>query len=158
MFRATPRARVAYLAQHGLFDQIPSLASDFSVPAVLHAAAVGSTNAWIGTAGTVTRAHFDSYDNLLCQVVGYKFVRLFAPADGDFLYAIGKKDGGSGTTAQGNVSAVDVEAPDHEAFPLYARATPFDAVLGPGDALLVPRGWWHYVRSLTVSISVNMWS
>lgn len=156
--REAASAPIAYLAQHGLFEQIPSLASDFGVPAVLDAAAVGSTNAWIGTAGTVTRAHFDSYDNLLCQVVGYKFVRLFAPSDGEFLYAIGKKEGGSGTTAQGNVSAVDVEAPDYAAFPLFANATPFDAVIGPGDSLLIPRGWWHYVRSLTVSVSINFWS
>ena len=29
-------------------------------------------NAWIGTAGTVTPCHFDSYDNLLGQVAGFK--------------------------------------------------------------------------------------
>jgi hypothetical protein len=154
---AAARAPVAYLAQHGLFEQIPSLGADFSAPAVLDAAAIGSTNAWVGTAGTVTRAHFDSYDNVLCQVVGYKFVRVFAPADGPFLYPLAKTGAGA-EAAQGNVSAVDVEAPDADAHPLFARATPFDAVLGPGDALVIPRGWWHYVRALTASASVNFWT
>jgi ribosomal protein L16 Arg81 hydroxylase len=56
------------------------------------------------------------------------------------------------------VSAVDVEAPDAaEHFPAFANAKPFDTVLGPGDVLFIPRGWWHYVRSLTPSFSVNFW-
>jgi lysine-specific demethylase 8 len=76
---------VAYLAQHGLFAQLPSLAADFSVPQVLAGVSVGAVNAWIGTAGTVSRAHFDSYDNALCQVVGYKVARLFAPSAGALL-------------------------------------------------------------------------
>jgi lysine-specific demethylase 8 len=28
-------------------------------------------------------------------------------------------------------------------------------VLQPGDMLFIPRGWWHYVRSLDKSISVS---
>ena len=43
-------------------------------------------NAWIGTAGTVTPCHFDSYDNLLGQVAGFKFIRLYLEADTPYLY------------------------------------------------------------------------
>ncbi|KAK3256354.1 hypothetical protein CYMTET_34506, partial [Cymbomonas tetramitiformis] len=43
-------------------------------------------NAWIGTAGTVTPCHYDSYDNLLTQVVGYKYIKLFAPSQTPLLY------------------------------------------------------------------------
>ena len=141
---------VAYLAQHELFNQLPSLWRDFSVPRVLHVAP-GSVNVWWGTAGTVTRLHFDSYDNLLCQVAGYKWVRLFPPDEAPSLYVLPP----SGTAAQGNVSAVDVERPDAAAHPLYDPAHGVDAVLGPGDALFIPRGWWHWVRSLCPSLSVN---
>ena len=45
-----------------------------------------------------------------CQVVGYKYVRLFERSQSAFLYAI--KGGGDGVEAQGNMSAVDVENPD----------------------------------------------
>ena len=30
-------------------------------------------------------------------------------------------------------------------------------VLEPGEVLLVPKGWWHYVESLDLSVSVNVW-
>ena len=91
-------------------------------------------------------------------------MRLFAPADTPLLYPIagagggGDAGGGDATTAQGNVSAVDVEAPDLDAHPLFAGARAWDAVLGPGDVLVIPARWWHYVRSLTVSASINFWS
>jgi hypothetical protein len=78
---------VAYLAQHQLFEQLPSLLRDFDAPDVCGVAGgVQRVNAWIGTAGTVTPCHFDSYDNLLGQVAGYKFVRLYAESDGAFMY------------------------------------------------------------------------
>ncbi|XP_012272339.1 HSPB1-associated protein 1 isoform X2 [Orussus abietinus] len=30
-------------------------------------------------------------------------------------------------------------------------------ILEPGDVLLVPRKWWHYVESMDLSISINIW-
>lgn len=33
----------------------------------------------------------------------------------------------------------------------------WDCVLGPGQVLYIPIGWWHYVRSLSVSFSVSFW-
>lgn len=30
-------------------------------------------------------------------------------------------------------------------------------VLEPGDVLLVPPEWWHYVESIDVSLAINTW-
>jgi ribosomal protein L16 Arg81 hydroxylase len=123
-------------------------------------------------AGTITRCHFDSYDNLLTQVWGYKYVRLYSPSCTPSLYPIRstsreKKGEGAAasrsveetTTLQGNISAVDVEEPNLSEHPMYAAISTkyVDTVLGPGDALYIPKGWWHYVRAISPSFTVNFW-
>jgi lysine-specific demethylase 8 len=72
----------------------------------------------------------------------------------------------------GNTSRVDVEVGEagtgeaHDSgaparatteFPLYAGTPHVDVVLGPGDVLFIPRGWWHHVRALSASFSVSFW-
>jgi hypothetical protein len=80
---------VSYLAQHQLFEQIPQLAMDFEIPKWCNAGRFERCNIWLGTSGTITPCHFDSYDNIFGQVVGYKFVRLFLESDSPFLYQSG---------------------------------------------------------------------
>jgi len=63
----------------------------------------------------------------------------------------------SGRHSQGNFSAVDVEHPDLDRFPDFINATPFDVLLAPGDFVFIPAKCWHYVRSLTPSVSLNFW-
>ena len=151
----TARSGIGYLAQHPLFEQLPRLRHDFAVPPLCAAGRLQHTNAWLGPAGTVTPLHFDSYDNVLTQVFGYKRVRLYEASQTHLLYP--KEGGGGGIDAQGNVSAVDVEAPDLEAHPEFARAVGTEAILGPGDGLFIPAGCWHHVRSLTPAFSISFW-
>lgn len=42
-------------------------------------------------------------------------------------------------------------------FPEFKDAKYVEEILGPGEALYIPRGWWHYVESLSVSCSVSFW-
>lgn len=59
---------------------------------------------------------------------------------------------------QYNTSAVDIENPDRSQFPNFFKApVPYECVLGPGDALFIPKRWWHHVRSLEMSVSANVW-
>ena len=61
-----PGDDVAYLAQHQLVDQLSDLSSDF-VPPEYCQKSLERINVWMGTAGTITPCHFDTYDNLLGQ-------------------------------------------------------------------------------------------
>lgn len=155
--------KIGYLAQHHLFDQFPPLQEDFDIPPYCKVSQSEGDNmehvkinAWFGTQDTVTSLHFDSYDNFLTQIFGYKYVRLYAPSQSENLYPIEGSEGES-VTKQNNISPVDVENPNFDAFPKFKNAEYVECILGPHDMLYIPHHWWHYVRSLTPSFSVNFW-
>jgi len=71
---------IVYLAQHPLLQQIPQLGEDVREPeyCVLgEEGEVHAVNMWLGPAGTISPPHTDPYHNMLCQVVGRKYVRLY---------------------------------------------------------------------------------
>jgi lysine-specific demethylase 8 len=145
------RSKIAYLAQHPLLEQIPELWEDVERnPCGLEPSNV---NAWIGTGGTRTPLHFDSYDNLLIQLVGSKYVRLYHPKETHKLYV--SKDEGYGL--QGNMSELDCEIEDYNKHALAKDVEFTEVLLQPGDCLYIPSRHWHYVRSLNTSASINYW-
>ncbi|KAJ6392776.1 hypothetical protein OIU77_022291 [Salix suchowensis] len=77
-----------YLAQHQLFDQIDELRKDVCIPDYCCAGGgdLRSLNAWFGPSGTVTPLHHDPHHNILAQVVGKKYVRLYASSVSEELY------------------------------------------------------------------------
>lgn len=140
----------AYLAQHDLFDQIPLLKKDFLIPDYC---AISSHDpvikSWIGPKGTISTMHTDDKSNILAQVMGEKLIILASPSDSDNLYPY---EGMLNNTTQ-----VDAENLDFEKFPLVKNVKFYRVVLKEGEMLYIPRLWWHYVRSLTPSISVSFW-
>lgn len=151
--RKVPHAKLGYLAQHLLFDHLPKLREDFHAP--FFCPSVPKAHVWMGTSGTVTGLHTDDYDNCFVQVCGFKFVRLFRPSDSHLVYPYLEPNSES-ARGKCNHSHVNAETPDLERHPSFALASPQDVVLGPGDCLFIPRGWWHYVRGLTPSVSVSL--
>lgn len=139
-----------YLAQHDLFDQIPLLRKDFSVPDYC-AVGIGDPliKSWIGPANTISSMHTDDKHNLLCQVLGEKLVILAAPSDAANLYP---HEG-----LLNNTSQVDPESLDFDEFPLAKNVKFFKVTLKAGEMLYLPKLWYHYVRSLTPSISISFW-
>jgi hypothetical protein len=105
----------------------------------------GCISMWFGPAGTVTPLHHDTINVLFCQVFGRKRVILF-PSFELFM---------TNGLQQGVYSPIDPERPDFEAFPELREASVKAVVISPGDALFIPVGFWHHVRSLDVSISVS---
>lgn len=145
--------RIEYLAQHNLFDQIPTLRNDILIPEYC---CVGSSNesvdikAWLGPKGTISPMHFDPKHNLLCQVFGHKKIILAAPDDSPNLYP-------HETEMLKNTSQIDAENVDMAKFPLCSNVKFFSLNLFEGEMLYIPPRWWHYVRSLEKSFSVSFW-
>ena len=181
-----PGNGMAYLAQYDLFEHIPALRNDIMIPDLCYANCSPPhhsspflnkhsalprledpiLNAWFGPAGTVSPTHTDPYHNILAQVVGRKYVRLYAPREHKKLYPKGIEEGGVDMSNTSNVdigliSGMDGNVDDQKAavdeFPLFKEAEYVDVILEAGDCLYIPLGWWHYVRSLSVSFSVSFW-
>ena len=145
---------VAYLAQHQLFDQIPELANDIIIPDYCclgnNEEADVIVNAWFGPKGTISPLHHDPYHNLLSQVVGEKYLRIYSTTESEKLYP-------HDSFLLVNTSQVDIENPDLAKYPLFETAQYKECILKAGEMLYIPRKHWHFVKSLSVSFSVSFW-
>lgn len=141
-----------YLAQHQLFDQINELRNDICIPdyCFVGGGELRSLNAWFGPAGTVTPLHHDPHHNILAQVVGKKYIRLYPASLSEELYPYSE-------TMLCNSSQVDLDNIDETKFPKVRDLEFFDCILDEGEMLYIPPKWWHYVRSLSISFSVSFW-
>ncbi|KAL6073144.1 Lysine-specific demethylase 8 [Balamuthia mandrillaris] len=159
--------KIGYLAQTQLFEQIPELYGDIRLPdycalSVSEEKMNGEEeeeeeterklviHCWFGPEGTVSPLHHDPYHNLLAQVVGRKYIRLYSVKESPKLYP-------HPSTMLFNTSQVAVEEPNLERFPLFAEAEYTECILEAGEMLYIPPKHWHYVRSLSISFSVSFW-
>ena len=98
----------------------------------------------------VTPLHHDPHHNLLAQVVGTKYVRLYHPR-----YSRQVRPNTEGLTT--NTSQIDLEAASSQEAAVLASLPHVDCLLLPGQTLYIPPGWWHFVKAVTVSFSVSFW-
>jgi Cupin-like domain len=125
---------------HGLF-------ADIRCPfGFLNETTLSSRNVklWMGPAGTVTPLHHDGTNILFAQVGGRKQIKLISPFFLNYLY-----------NDRLCFSQVDLNEIDYERFPLMKEVEIVDVVVDAGEALFIPIGWWHWVKSLEFSISLS---
>ena len=106
---------------------------------------------WIASADCVTPLHYDGKHNLLTQISGRKVVRLFPSSEQARMYPYGLRFEVS------HLSRVDPEELDGQSFPEFPSWREISFVLDAGETLFIPAFWWHHVRSLDFSVSINEW-
>jgi len=109
---------------------------------------------WLGSASTVS-CHYDTLDNLACVIAGQRRFTLYPPEAIANLY-VGPID----HTMAGQPVSLAVGAADPAAFPRFAEVADQAIIvdLSPGDALYLPKLWWHQVQSTQpVNGLVNYW-
>jgi len=143
LLRVAAIATAALLAVLVLLQLLlPGFAASNPMP-LLGAAA--SPRIWLGTASNVS-SHYDTMDNLACVICGQRRFTLYAPQLLGKLY-VGPIDN---TLAGQPVSlAASAAEGSAEKFPLFEeiRDQALTAELNPGDALYLPKLWWHQVES-----------
>ena len=112
-----------------------------------------SINAWMGQPHVIAHCHYDGYHNFYAQLYGTKKFTLFSPINWPGLYPYPFLHP---SHAQAQVNATDRE--DVERFKLIKNVEALEVVLEPGDLLYLPPLWFHEVESMSVSISVNVWT
>eukprot|EP00045_Choanoeca_perplexa_P017873 m.269467 g.269467 ORF g.269467 m.269467 type:complete len:398 (+) comp17661_c1_seq48:1421-2614(+) len=123
-------------------------------------AAVTQTYVWMGSASIATRLHYDASHNMYAQLYGHKRFWLLPP------------------NATRHMDVYPVDSPHNRqarlpfdprlqpalvqpSFLQTVRAAQTDALLRvdlrPGEMLILPAGWLHFVEAVTPSVSVNVW-
>jgi len=156
----TDKNKKYYLMQRSIHN-FPELMPDIAMPKYADNTHKHTINLWLGEKSINTKAHYDYSNNFLVQILGRKRVRLFAPTDTPYMYtySINDKvtmDGVHHPAVQASKIA-NIDLVDLNEFPNIKHATPFEGILNPGDLLYIPAGWWHEIKSLDVSISINFW-
>lgn len=143
----------AMVAQGMIADRyFPGFAQAHPMPLVPPAA---GPRVWIGNAGKVA-THNDPIENVAVVAAGRRRFTLFPPAAEPDLY-LGPHHP---TPAGARISMVHATAPDLDRYPRFASALDVAQVaeLVPGDAIFIPRNWFHHVESIErFNVLVNYW-
>lgn len=110
---------------------------------------------WIGNSAKVA-THHDPTENVAVVAAGRRRFTIFPPAAEPDLY-MGPHHP---TPAGPRISMVHVTAPDFDRYPRFAAALAVAQVaeLLPGDAIFIPRSWYHHVEALDrFNVLVNYW-
>lgn len=107
---------------------------------------------WMGTkTGNVpcTGLHRDCYSNMLTNILGRKKLVLYSPDQSEYVYPEGAFNIFQKCSIN-NVYDVDLNK-----FPLFEKAKPLEAVIGPGESIVLPAFWYHCVYALDDVFSVG---
>lgn len=110
---------------------------------------------WLGNASFVS-AHYDTFDNVACVVTGRRRFTLYSPEMIGSLY-VGPIDF---TMAGPPVGMAVGSEPGDPRYPKFekVRGRAVVAELEPGDALYLPKLWWHQVEATEpLNMLVNYW-
>lgn len=146
-FRRTDRLVLS--SEMGAINRValaPLHAGMTPLPAVLEPnATAASAGLFMEASGSFTALHYDLDDRLVVQVVGRRIVKLVPPAE---VWRLGDQSG-----RWSDVPDIDDALTDPERKSALEGLIHFDILVGPGDALFIPVGWWQQSRTLDFTVS-----
>lgn len=148
-----------YLRTWNFYDDVPELLDDFPPDSPYFRDFFKTlkpswqppfTWLFLGPRGCQTRLHVDVWhtDAWLCMLEGRKKFVMYHPAHLKHIFD------------EDTQTYVDLNDPNLQKFPNFAKAIPIEFVLEEGETVFIPRKWPHYAVALnhTVSLTVNFLS
>lgn len=139
-----------------IFDHAPQLTEDFTWPKHLMKGFVKKyPMLFTGGATSITHMHFDiDLSHILhTQFTGRKKVLLFPHEEQHKLYrkpfeVLSMADFSNYDKGNGN--------PDYHRFPAVKLAEGYEVILGHGDTLFMPAGYWHHMEYLDSGFAMSL--
>eukprot|EP00913_Durusdinium_trenchii_P001952 g1806.t1 len=132
-----------------------------------------SVNLWASIGDTHSNLHYDSKHGLLIILRGSKVVEVFPPSSTLHLGAYPVHDPLRSHHSKvphcclaARLQGQRCTSGSSQCWPCFPKAQSFQAELHLGDALLIPEGWWHHVKTSgvpdattgqPVAIAMNLW-
>lgn len=164
---ASTKSRL-YIAQAPISVLPSKLKNNLPTPDLVAKAGRGDiydANIWMGLPPTYTSLHRDPNPNLLVQLVGYKIVRLLPPNVGREIFS--QVQASIGKSAFANIRGEEMMIGEEKIvledfiWNNVHRAdgrifSGFEARLGRGDGVFIPKGWWHSVKGVGNGITASV--
>ncbi|KAL9047139.1 MAG: hypothetical protein Q9214_000207 [Letrouitia sp. 1 TL-2023] len=158
-----------YIAQAPISKLPLELQDDLPLPELVTKAGKGDvydSSIWLGVSPTYTPLHQDPNPNIYFQLAGQKTVRLVAPPTGDAIFRNLQVALGESRSAHfRGVEMMEGQERSLLEAEIWSNTENRDsgfpgleAVLGAGDSLFIPQGWWHSVKSTTEGITASVGS
>lgn len=147
-----PGSPSVYAGSIHIDEFLPGLSAENPMPLVPSSA---SPRIWLGHESNVS-CHYDAFENIACVIAGRRRFTLYPPELIGSLY-IGPIDN---TMAGQPVSLAASSPRDDTKYPLFARVrdAALVAELEPGDAMFLPKLWWHQVEGIApFNGLINYW-
>ncbi|KAH8903494.1 JmjC domain-containing protein, partial [Coniochaeta sp. PMI_546] len=167
-----------YIAQSSLSGLPETLQQDLAPPPLINANGIYNSSIWLGLTPTYTPLHRDPNPNLFRQLHGSKIVRLLPPRAGETVFKKVQSSilGFASPRLRGEEMMHGPEKSAlHDAIwtdcgdSRVGERTIYEARLDAGDAMYLPTGWWHSIKSAAddaesghagegeLNYSVNWW-
>jgi hypothetical protein len=130
-----------------LFKLNPELRTDFPCPPFAKGMAGKIGFMFFAGKNTTVRIHYDiDISNVFhTHFEGKKRVVLFSPHYNSLLYKL----------PFNTYSLINVDKPDYVKYPALRHVKGYDFVIGHGDTIFMPAGYWHYMTYLNGGFSVS---
>lgn len=151
-----------YLAQCSIASLPFNLQRDLPLPALCGVGRgdIYDSSIWLGLAPTFTPLHKDPNPNLFVQMAGQKQVRIFEPRLGLAMFAEARRMVGSSASSsiRGDEMMHGEERNVLDDLVWHTDTHPegydsFEAHVESGDAIFIPKGWWHSLKSVGSGIN-----